>query len=127
MLNKGGSLNDSLATLRGLENDSPLAAELKIWETRIAAGEQKFSDVAADSAVLPPLFVWMISSSGEDWAKGFSRASELYYARALHRIETMLYGVLPVCVLALGILILGQFLPLARLFTAMMNSLGMME
>lgn len=127
MLNKGGSLNDSLAILRGLENGSPLATELKKWETRIAAGEQKFSNVAANSEVLPPLFIWMIASSGENWAKGFARVSELYYERALHRVETMLYGVLPISVLALGILILGQFLPLARLFTSLMNSLGSME
>lgn len=127
MLKKGGSLNDSLAILRGLENNSPLATELKQWETRIAAGHQKFSDVAANSKILPPLFVWMVASSGENWANGFARVSELYYARAIHRVETLLYAVLPISVLALGILILGQFMPLVQMFASLMNAIGAME
>lgn len=123
MLKKGGSLNDSLAVLRGLEKDSPLSSELQQWETRVASGEQKFSEVAANSKILPPLFVWMVASSGEDWSSGFARAAELYQARAIHRIETLLYAVLPVSVLAVGIIILGQFMPLIQMFIWFMNSL----
>lgn len=124
MLKKGASLKDSLAVLRELEKNSPLSYELQQWERRIAAGEHKFSNVAANSKILPPLFVWMVASSGEDWSNGFARASELYHSRAINRVETLLYAVLPVSVLVLGIIILGQFMPLLRMFIWFMNSLA---
>ena len=123
MLKRGGSLNESVALLRGLEKNSPFSPELQRWEKRIASGEQRFSAIAADSKILPPLFVWMVASSGEDWPGGFSRAAELYRARAIHRVETLLYAVLPVSVLGLGILIIGQFLPLIQMFLWFMRSL----
>jgi len=127
MLRKGGSLNDSLAMLRGLEQNSPLSSELQQWENRIASGEQRFSAVAANSKILPPLFVWLVASSGEDWPTGFVRAAELYQARATHRVETLLYAVLPVSVLALGIIILGQFLPLIQMFRWFITCLSIMD
>ena len=127
LLGKGGSFSDSLTILRGLEKGTPLEAELDQWAARIASGERKFSEVAASSRIFPPLFIWMVASSGEDWAGGFFRASELYYARASHRVETLLYAVLPISVLALGMIILGQFMPLVRMFSWFMNSLGSVE
>jgi hypothetical protein len=42
----------------------------------------------------------------------------------MHRLETMLYATLPVSVLALGFLIVGQITPMMLALTSIMRSLG---
>jgi type II secretory pathway component PulF len=64
--------------------------------------------MAAGGRVFPPLFVWLVSSAGEDIASGFQHAAEIYQARAANRSEMLLYAALPVMVLALGVVILTQ-------------------
>ena len=55
---------------------------------------------------------------------GFKHAAEVYYARAVYKLELMLYAVLPVAILSLGILILTQVIPMVRLFFGAMDFLG---
>ena len=65
-----------------------------------------------------------VGQGGEDLAGGFGRAAEIYYARARHRVEMLLYAFLPVAVMVLGGLILFQLSCLMRPVIAMMNALG---
>lgn len=111
MLQKGCPLNQALDLLRRLEAGSPAHREIARWQSRLAAGHKNFSDLAAGGKVFPPLFIWLVSGSGEDWISGFKHAAEIYYERARHRTEMLLYAALPVSILALGILILCQVLP----------------
>ena len=124
MLQNGCDFNQALGLLRQMETGSPTGAELERWQTRLAAGHKKFSDLAAGGKIIPPLFIWLVAGSGEDWVSGFKHAAEIYYDRAAHRIEMLLYAALPVCVLALGFLIVLQVLPMLRLFTGLMRTLG---
>jgi hypothetical protein len=73
---------------------------------------------------VPPLFVWLVAGSGEDWAGGFRQAAKIYFDRARHRVEVLLYAALPVSVLGLGLLILSQVLPMARTFAGLMRSIS---
>jgi hypothetical protein len=73
------------------------------------------------------MFVWLVAGSGEDWMSGFKHAAEIYYGRAAHKIEMLLYAVLPVSILVLGILILMQVTPMLRLFFGLMNGLSNTE
>jgi len=59
-----------------------------------------------------------------DLAAGFAKASELYHARASHRIEMMLYGALPVSIILLGQMVIWQAAPLMQSMIWMMNMLG---
>jgi hypothetical protein len=70
------------------------------------------------------LFVWLLGQGGEDLASGFKKAAEIYFARANYRTELMLYVALPVSVLVLGTMILGQLFPLFRVLTTTMDALG---
>jgi type II secretory pathway component PulF len=77
--------------------------------------------------MIPPLFVWVVASAGEDLAAGFNRAAEIYHSRAIYRTEVALYSVLPIASLFLGAIVLSQaflvismFLPLI----AMISNLG---
>jgi hypothetical protein len=79
--------------------------------------------VMAQAKSFPPLFVWLIANSREDLVGGFLRAAEIYYQRAVYRIEMMLYAALPVAVLALGFFILGQILPVFLALIRFMDSL----
>lgn len=112
MLRRGVTLDDALRLLRSLEGDSPAGRELAHWQERLQQGHSKLADMASGSRVFPPLFVWLVGSGGEDAADGFQRAAEIFHARALHRIELLLYGFLPVSVLVLGLMIVGQMYPL---------------
>lgn len=124
MLRNGCSLNQTFALLAQLETGSPTQGELARWQSRLAEGRSKFPEVAGGGQVIPPLFVWLVAASGEDWAGGFARAARVYYERAVHQVETLLYAALPVSVLALAFLIVGQILPMMRVFTNLMQTLG---
>ena len=112
MLRGGCPLADALEFLRQLELDSPAGREVANWQARLAGGRGRFAELAADSRVFPPLFVWLVANGGEDLAAGLKRAAGIYQARAAYRTELLLQAVLPVAVLVLGCLILSQVLTL---------------
>jgi type II secretory pathway component PulF len=124
MLHNGGQLRDALAFMQQLERGTAAGAELERWQSRLAEGHGKFADLAAGGKIFPPLFVWLVAQAGEDLAEGFGRAAEIYYARAAHRVEMLLYAALPVAVLVLGAVIFLQTYPLLRLLVGMIDMLG---
>jgi len=124
MLSSGSHLGEALDLAGRLESGTPAGAELLRWKSRLAEGNAKIADIAKDSKVFPPLFVWLLAQGGEDLAAGFKKAVEIYSARALYRTELLLYVTLPVSMLVLGMMILGQFLPLFRALTSTIDQLG---
>jgi type II secretory pathway component PulF len=127
LLQNGVTLPEAIGLVEQLENSTAAAADLQGWRKKLAAGTVKFSEVAAGNRLIPPLFVWVVSSAGEDLTAGFNRAAEIYHSRALYRTEVALYSVLPIASLFLGAVVLSQaflvismFLPLI----AMINNLG---
>lgn len=126
LLRNGVNLPDAIGLVEQLENSTAATADLQQWQKRLAAGSVKFSEVAAGNRLVPPLFVWVVASAGEDLTAGFNRAAEIYHSRAIYRTEVALYSVLPIASLFLGAVILSQaflvismFLPLV----AMLNNL----
>ncbi len=127
LLKNGVPLPEAIGLVEQLENSPAAAADLQQWRKRLAAGAVKFSEVATGNRMIPPLFVWVVASAGEDLTAGFNRAAEIYHARAIYRTEVALFSVLPMASLFLGALVLSQaflvismFLPLI----AMLNALG---
>ncbi len=127
LLKNGVTLPDAIGLVAQLETRQAAAADLQLWQKRLAAGTAKFSEVAAGSRLVPPLFVWVVASAGEDLVAGFNRAAEIYHSRAIYRTEVALYSVLPIASLFLGAVVLSQaflvismFLPLI----AMLNNLS---
>jgi type II secretory pathway component PulF len=108
MLRGGCNLNDAIKTVLLLEEGTVAAAELSQWQKRHEEGHSKFADMAVESKVFPPLFIWMVANAGEDLATGFRRASEVYRARALQRVEVLLQAALPVTVIFLGMVLVVQ-------------------
>jgi len=124
MLRNGGKLDESLGLLRELEKNSRAEADIRGWQAQLANGCTRFADMAAQSKVFPPLFIWLVAASGEELCAGFQHAAEIYRARALHKIELFLYAVLPVSILTLGIMIIGQIIPVFRYMIQIMDALG---
>ncbi|MEY2408293.1 MAG: ral secretion pathway protein [Verrucomicrobiota bacterium] len=124
MLGKGCTFDQALLLLQQLEGAGPAGHELAQWRARSAAGYRKFSEITTGGKLIPPLFVWLVTGTGEDWAGGFRQAAAFYFERARHRIDMMLYAALPVSVLALGFLVLAQVLPIARLFASLMRMMA---
>ncbi len=127
LLKNGVPLPEAVGLVEQLETSPAAVADLQQWRTRLAAGTAKFTDVAASNRMLPPLFVWVVASAGEDLTAGFVRAAEIYHSRAIYRTEVALFSVLPVASLFLGALVISQaflvismFLPLI----AMLNGLS---
>jgi type II secretory pathway component PulF len=106
LLRGGIPLPDAVHLVGDLENSTRARRELATWSQKLAAGVTKFSEVAQGGRAFPPLFVWLVSSAGDDLAAGFQKAGEIYHARAAHRSEVLLYAALPVIVLVLGGLVL---------------------
>jgi type II secretory pathway component PulF len=97
-----------LALLANLQTQGRLRDELGAWANNIAAGAKKFSGVAAGSHYVPPLFIWLVDSAGENIRAGFGHAAEIYEARATARTEILLYAALPVSVLAVSAVVMSQ-------------------
>jgi type IV pilus assembly protein PilC len=124
MLSNGSHLAEALELARRLEAGSPAGEELQRWKDQLAAGCGKIIDISRGSKLFPPLFIWLVAQGGEDLAAGFKKAAEIYHARALYRVEMFLYAALPVSVLVLGVMILGQSLPLFGILALQMDALG---
>jgi type II secretory pathway component PulF len=112
LLKSGCPLAEAVALLGSLERGSPMGKELVRWQALMAAGHGKIYDLAVGSAIIPPLFAWVVSSAGENLAVGFQRAAEIYRARAEFKTELLLYAALPCSILVMGLIILGQVYPL---------------
>jgi type II secretory pathway component PulF len=127
LMKNGVPLPEAIGLVEQLETSSAAAADLQQWRSRIAAGAVKFAEIASGNRLVPPMFVWIVASAGEDVTAGFSRAAEIYHSRAIYRTEVALFSVLPIASLFLGALVISQaflvismFLPLI----AMLNNLG---
>jgi type II secretory pathway component PulF len=126
LLKNGVNLPDAIGLVEQLESRTTAAGDLQRWRKNLAAGIAKFSAVAAVNQMIPPLFVWVVASAGEDLAAGFNRAAEIYHSRAIYRTEVALYSVLPIASLFLGAIVLSQaflvismFLPLITMVTGL--------
>jgi type II secretory pathway component PulF len=108
MLKTGCDLKSALAMLRQMESGTKMGEELARWESRLAQGAPKFADLGAGSKLVPPLFFWLVAGQGEDFELGLTQAAQMYYDRAIYRSEVFLQTVLPVSILALGVVITLQ-------------------
>src|SRR5207247_1220578 len=130
MLRSGIGLADALALTEQMERRTAAGADLRRWLSRLEEGHGKFAQLAASSKVFPPLFLWSVHTGGEDLAGGFGSAAMIYQRRALHKIDILLYAALPVSVILLGVLILGQLYPAFQILLKIiqgLDSTGSME
>ncbi len=123
LLRGGSSLPDALELMRRVEGGSAIGGEVARWQTLLASGKGKLRDLTAIPGTFPPLFLWLVEQGGEDAAKGFSKAAEVYQARALHHIEVVLNAALPVTIIALGISVVAQVVPVFRMLVRMTDAL----
>jgi len=124
MLKNGTTLAESLALAEALEGATPAAGALADWRRLVESGQGIPTQWPAASKPIPPLFLWLVQTGGEDTAAGFQKAAEIYEARASYRIEMALYGALPISILLLGQMVFWQVVPLLRSFTWFMQSLS---
>jgi type IV pilus assembly protein PilC len=114
MLRNGGNLDDALGLVRQMETGTPASRELAQWQSRLAGGRGKFTEMAAPGDAFPPMFHWLVANAGEDLAAGFARAAEMYSAQAAYRIHLFLHAFMPVSILALGAMIACQVIPVVK-------------
>jgi type IV pilus assembly protein PilC len=127
LLKNGVPFPDAVGLVEHLENGGAAAADLQSWRRRLAAGVAKFSEVATANRMIPPLFVWVVASAGEDLTAGFNRAAEIYHSRAVYRTEVALFSVLPLASLFLGAIVISQAFLVISMFLpmiAMINWMG---
>jgi len=127
LLKSGSTLPDALGLLADFQPQGRLRDELAAWKRNIAAGVKRFSSIASGSRYVPPLFIWLVDSSGEDIRAGFGQAAEIYEARSAARSEILLYAALPVSVLAVGAVVMLQGYLVATsylVFIDLLNNLG---
>jgi type II secretory pathway component PulF len=123
LLRGGTPLQGSLALLQKTEDRSPAGREVSRWMSLHEQGQAKWSSFTAGSRVFPPLFIWIVAQGGEDLAQGFQRASDIYQARSIHKIDMILYAALPVSIMLLAGLVVGQIFPLIQALGQMLKFL----
>lgn len=109
MLRRGHTLPDTLTFLAKLENGTPAEQSLLSWNESLAEGRSEIPN--AKASALPPLFLWLLKSAGENMADGFGRAAELYQRRATQRLDMLLFAALPISIIVLAAMIVVQIYP----------------
>jgi type II secretory pathway component PulF len=127
LMKNGVPLPEAIGLVEQLETSSAAAADLRQWRKKLAAGTVKFSEVAAVNRMIPPLFVWVVASAGEDLTAGFNRAAEIYHSRAIYRTEVALYSVLPIASLFLGAVVISQAFLVISMFLPMIAMVSNMS
>ncbi len=124
----GCSLRDAVQLLGLLEKHTRLGRELAAWQERLSAGAGRFAEMVSPSKLLPPLFVWVVASAGEDLPGGLKQAADLYQARAVRRGDVFLNAFLPVSVMLLGVMVATQAYSLfAIILGASINMMGLVS
>jgi type II secretory pathway component PulF len=125
LLRAGSTFPEAVSLMEATERGTPAATDLALWKNRCAEGSGKFNAIAEGSTVFPPMFTWLVAGAGEDLAAGFGRAATTYRARAIYQTNVLLYAVLPASLLFLGLMILTQVYPAARLLFDYPRRLGL--
>ena len=123
MLEHGADLGAALDVAQQNETNTSVRRELAAWKLRLANGARHFADMAQPGGLVPPLFVWLVTGAGENWARGFRRAADAYDARAKYRVELALYAALPITIILIAVLIGTEMAPLVRGFVQFMDSM----
>jgi type IV pilus assembly protein PilC len=121
LLRNGVPLSDAIQLTEQLETSPAAAADLREWQKKLAAGVAKFSELAAGDKMIPPMFAWIVSGSGENLPDGFKRAAEIYHSRAIYRTEVALFSVLPIASLFLGAVVISQAFLVISMFLPMIQ------
>ncbi len=124
LLKSGTTLDGTLGLLRNAEGRSPAGQEMNRWLDLHRQGASKWNAFTADSRVFPPLFRWLVAQGGEDLARGFQRASEIYQARAAQKIDVMLFAVMPMAVLLVAGIIVTQMYPVINGLKTLLDQLS---
>ena len=124
LLRSGATLHGTLGLLQKTEQDSPAGREIARWLELNRQGVATWSSFTVDSKVFPPLFRWLVAQGGDDVATGFQRASEIYQARSSHKIDVLLYAALPMAVMFVAGVIVGQMYPVIRTIHNVLDQLG---
>jgi type II secretory pathway component PulF len=124
LLRSGATLPGTLGLLQKTEQDSPAGREIARWLELNRQGVATWSSFTVDSKVFPPLFRWLVAQGGDDLATGFQRASEIYQARSAHKIDVLLYAALPMAVMFVAGVIVGQMYPVIRTIHSVLDQLG---
>jgi len=125
LLRTGATVQGALALLQKTENNSPAGREMTRWLDLHRQGEAKWTHFTADSRVFPPLFIWLVAQGGEDLAMGFQRAADIYNARSAQKIDILLYSALPISVLLVAGVIVGQMYPVMKAIGNVFSMLGL--
>jgi type II secretory pathway component PulF len=121
MLEHGADLDAALDVAQKNESHAGARLELAQWRQRLANGARSFTDIAQPGRLVPSLFVWLVTGAGENWARGFRRAAELYDGRSKYRTELALYAALPVTIILLAAIIGLEMIPLMKGFARFMG------
>ena len=119
LLKNGVALPEAIGLTEQLETSRAAADDLSRWRSKVASGVVKFSEVADQNRLIPPMFVWLVAGAGENLTEGFQRAAEIYHARAMYRTEVALYSVLPLASVFLGLVVLSQAFFVISMFLPM--------
>ncbi len=124
MLRQGCSLPESLALMQELERKSPAGGDIAGWQRQLELGQADLTAGASNWEVLPTMLAWFMRSAGGNQSEGFRRASQFYRERAIHQLDLMLHGALPILLVFLGLTVCGQLFMIFRLIIPMIDMLG---
>lgn len=124
LLQHGCPLPETLELMQGLEKGSPAEEDLATWRARLRAGHTRDAARPEDWEALPALLGWFLPSAGGNLADGFARAGRFYRERAIHRLDLLLHGLMPILLILLGLLVTSQLFGILLILVRLVDKLG---
>lgn len=124
LLRAGMPLREAIAFQRGLTDSARLHAEMGVWERVLASGRVRFHEMLPPDSLVPPIFAWVVGNGGEDLAGGLQQAADFYQTRSQLRYDMFLYALMPVSIMILGVMIMGQVVVMAKIVVHIMDAIA---
>lgn len=120
----GTSWPESLRSVASLYLSTPIGRELQLWHEKLSQGKTSPGDLLNIQGPMPPIFRYLIASSGENLQDGLVHLAAVYREKSNYLFDCLSRVVTPAATLFVGFFIIGQTAPILRLILQSINSLG---
>lgn len=120
----GTSWPESLRSVASLYLATPIGRELQLWHEKLSQGKTSPGDLLDIQGPMPPIFRYLIASSGENLQEGLVHLAAVYREKSNYLFECLSRVVTPAATILVGFFIIGQTVPVIRLILHAINNFG---
>jgi len=122
LLASGVPFSDSISLMEGLSENRKTKSTLRRIDEKTAKGVGVAEAFEAEE-IFPSVYTWVLKNSGEQLPEGFRQNAVTYGTRAKRYMDICLYGAMPLAMVFIGALVLGNLAVFFQMLHSMMGPL----